>query len=139
LIKKSEKMLLSENAKSIFFLNFALQKALLITFKITIMSKTIELQIEKSRNLVEGLRKHLHQGVGGGVNDQEINEMAAKLQELQSANEECDRLRAELSPKVKRMNAILAEVKAAYSDKKKTLKGYYPQEQWAEYGVPDKR
>ena len=29
------------------------------------MSKTVELQIEKSRNLVEGLRKHLN-GIGGG-------------------------------------------------------------------------
>ncbi|MCR4602356.1 MAG: hypothetical protein K5683_02325 [Prevotella sp.] len=103
------------------------------------MSKTIELQIEKSRNLVEGLRKHLRQGVGGGVTEQEINDMSARLLELQTANSECDRMRAELSPKVKHMNAILAEVKTAYGEKKKTLKGYYPQEQWAEYGVPDKR
>ena len=56
------------------------------------MSKTVELQIEKSRNLVEGLRKQ-----------------------------------------------VLAGVKAAYADKKKTLKGYYPQERWADYGIPDKR
>jgi hypothetical protein len=62
------------------------------------MSKTVELQIEKSRNLVEGLRKHLS-GIGGGV----------------------------------------TSVKEAYADKKKTLKGYYPQERWADYGIPDKR
>ena len=103
------------------------------------MSKTIELQIEKSHSLIEGLRKHLRQGVGGGVNDQEIDAMERNLNELSAANEECDRLRAELSPKVKHMNEVLATVKAAYAEKKKTLKGYYPQEQWAEYGVPDKR
>lgn len=103
------------------------------------MSKTIELQIEKSRGLIDGLRKHLRQGVGGGVNDQEIDQMEQALKELQAANDECDRLRAELSPKVKHMNEVLATVKAAYADKKKTLKGYYPQEQWADYGVPDKR
>ena len=59
------------------------------------MSKTVEIQIEKSSNLVEGMRKQ--------------------------------------------MNAVMARVKSAYAEKKKTLKGYYPQERWADYGVPDKR
>ena len=103
------------------------------------MSKTIELQMEKSRNLIDGLRKHLRQGVDGGVNVHEIDQMELTLSELQAANVECDRLRAELAPRVKRMNELLATVKTAYAEKKKTLKGYYPQEQWALYGVPDKR
>jgi hypothetical protein len=30
-------------------------------------------------------------------------------------------------------------VKEAYAEKKKALKGYYPQERWMDYGVPDKR
>ena len=34
------------------------------------MSKTVELQIEKSRHLIEGLRKHLG-GIGGGVTNDE--------------------------------------------------------------------
>ena len=103
------------------------------------MSKTIELQIEKSRNLIGGLRKHLNEGVGGGVTTAEIDEMERVLGELSAANDECERLRAELAPKVKHMNEVLAVAKNAYADKKKTLKGYYPQERWADYGVPDKR
>ena len=102
------------------------------------MSKTVEIQIEKSRNLVEGLRKHL-QGIGGGVTIEEISAMEQAIGELAAANAEVDRLREELSPKVKQMNAVLARVKEAYADKKKTLKGYYPQERWIDYGVPDKR
>lgn len=103
------------------------------------MSKTVELQIEKSRNLVVGLRKHLETGVGGGVTNEEISQMEQHLKTLQEANAEVDRLRDELSPKVKHMNEVLAAVKAAYTDKKKILKGYYAQEQWADYGIPDKR
>ena len=103
------------------------------------MSKTVELQVEKSRNLVEGLRKHLNHGVGGGVTNDEINVMEQNLKALEEANAEVDRLRDELAPKVKHMNEVLAQVKNAYTEKKKTLKGYYPQEKWAEYGVPDKR
>ena len=72
------------------------------TKKQEIMSKTVELQIEKGRYLVEGLRE-------------------------------------ELQPKVKHMNSMLVTVKTAYAEAKKTLKGYYPQERWADYGVPDKR
>jgi len=102
------------------------------------MSKTVELQIEKSRHLVEGLRKHL-KGIGGGVTNDEIGQMEQALMELEAANAEVDRLREELSPKVKHMNEVLARVKATYADKKKTLKGYYPQERWADYGIPDKR
>ena len=103
------------------------------------MSKTIEIQIEKSRNLVEGLRKHVNEMGEKGVSNGEIGEMEQYVAQLVEANAEVDRLREELSPKVKRMNEILAAVKSAYADKKKTLKGYYPQERWADYGIPDKR
>jgi len=103
------------------------------------MSKTVEQQIEKSRNLIGGLRKHLSTGVGGGVNSNEIDSMEQALTELEAANKEVDRLRDELAPKVKHMNDVLAQVKVAYAEKKKTLKGYYAQEQWADYGIPDKR
>lgn len=102
------------------------------------MSKTVELQIEKSRQLVEGLRKHLN-GMGGGITSDEINSMEQSLKDLEAVNADIDRLRAELSPKVKQMNAMLAHIKEAYAAKKKTLKGYYPQERWSEYGIFDKR
>ena len=102
------------------------------------MSKAVELQIEKSRHLIEGLRKHLH-GIGGGVSNEDIASMEQSLKELELANAEVDRLREELTPKVKQMNELLSRVKDAYAEKKKTLKGYYPQERWADYGIPDKR
>ena len=103
------------------------------------MSKTIEIQIEESRNLVEGLRRHVKEIGENGVSTNEINEMELMVSELEAANAEVDRLRGELSPKVKQMNSIMARVKEAYVVKKKTLKSYYPQERWADYGVPDKR
>ena len=73
------------------------------------------------------------------MTNDEIGQMEQALKELEAANAEVDRLREELSPKVKHMNEVLARVKATYADKKKTLKGYYPQERWADYGIPDKR
>ena len=129
-------------AKSRFFVNFVAEKLSIfnkIKQKRSIMSKTIETQIEKSRNLIEGLRKHVKEQGERGVTNGEINEMEQTLKQLEDANDEVDRLREELAPKVKRMNEILGTVKMSYGETKKTLKGYYPQERWADYGVPDKR
>ena len=103
------------------------------------MSKTVELQIEKGRSLVEGLRRHVKEMGERGISNAEIDQLEQSLNELTTANEEVDRLREELQPKVKHMNDVLATVKTTYAEAKKTLKGYYPQERWADYGVPDKR
>ena len=103
------------------------------------MSKTVEIQIEKSRNLVEGLRRHVKEMGEHGVTNDEINEMEQAVKQLEAANAEVDRLREDLKPKVKVMNDVMNRVKEAFTEKKKTLKGYYPQERWMDYGVPDKR
>ena len=103
------------------------------------MSKTVELQIEKGRNLVEGLRRHVKEMGERGISNAEIDQLEQSLNELTTANKEVDRLREELQPKVKHMNDVLTQVKTTYGEAKKTLKGYYPQERWADYGVPDKR
>ena len=103
------------------------------------MSKTTEVQIEKSRNLIEGLRRHVREMGERGILSTEINEMEKTVAMLTDANAEVDRLRAELTPKVKKMNDLMTIVKASYAESKKTLKGYYPQERWPDYGIPDKR
>lgn len=103
------------------------------------MSKTVEIQIEKSRNLIEGLRRHVKEMGERGISNTEINEMEKTVAMLTDANAEVDRLRAELTPKVKKKNDLMTIVKASYAESKKTLKGYYPQERWPDYGIPDKR
>ena len=103
------------------------------------MSKTTEIQIEKSRNLIEGLKRHVREMGERGISNEEINQMERAVAQLAEANAEVDRLREELSPKVKEMKEKMAVVKAAYVESKKTLKGYYPQERWPDYGIQDKR
>jgi hypothetical protein len=74
-----------------------------------------------------------------GISNNEINEMEKTVEMLSEANSEVDRLREELAPKVKKMNNLMSLVKASYAESKKTIKGYYPQERWTDYGIPDKR
>ena len=85
------------------------------------MSKTIELQIEKSRVLIEGLNSNIAELRSKGIND------------------ECDALREKLSGKVKEMNEVLKRVKDSFADHKRIVKSNYPQERWINYGVQDKR
>lgn len=103
------------------------------------MPKTVELQIEKCRNLVEGMRRHVREMGERGFSKVEINSMELTVSEMESINAEVDRLREELNPMVKKMNEGMARLKKAYANNKKTLKGYYPQERWPEYGIPDRR
>jgi len=103
------------------------------------MSKTIELQIEKSRGLIGGLRKHVAEKGEGQITPQQIAEMEQALELLEKASAEVERLRDELTPKVKRMNEILASVKLSYNEKKVMIKNLYPLGGWTAYGVPDKR
>ena len=103
------------------------------------MSKTIDLQIENSRVLIEGLSKNIETLRDKGIVSDELQAMTADLERLKVANDECDKIREELSQKVKNMNAILSGVKEAFAEKKRIIKVNYPQEQWIRYGVQDKR
>ncbi len=102
------------------------------------MTKTVQTQIDKSRNLIEGLRKHIHEG-GGGITLTELDSLEKELKAVEEASDDCERLRAELGPKVKRMNDLLAGIKDKYQTQKLIIKNRYPQERWADYGLPDKR
>ncbi len=103
------------------------------------MSKTIDLQIEKSRQLIDGARKNLSELQNKGFSATELDKMAADLELLKAANVECDKVREELSKRVKNCNAIMDTVKNMFAEKKKIIKQNYVQEQWAKYGVQDKR
>ena len=102
------------------------------------MSKTVEIQIEKRRNRVEGLRRHVREMGERGVTNDEINTLEQAVKELEAVNAEVDSIREQLTPTLNRMKIVMNRVKEAYTEKKKTLKGYYPQERWMDYGIPDK-
>lgn len=103
------------------------------------MSKTTEIQIEKSRVLIEGLKKNISVLGDKGIEMSQLDEMSAELDRLRAANEECDAIRAKLSAAVKNMNGIMTSVKDNFASKKKVIKQNYTQEQWVQFGVQDKR
>ena len=103
------------------------------------MAKTIEIQLEKSRTFVKGVKRHISEIGERGVTNEEVAKFENNLSILKQQSAEVDKIRAELSENVKHMNATFMTVKETYSETKKVIKGYYPQERWIDYGVPDKR
>lgn len=103
------------------------------------MSKTIELQIEKSLILIEGLNNNIAELGSKGINAGTLTAMSNDLATLKEMNNECDALREELTAKVKRMNEVLCHVKEAFAHHKRIIKSNYPQECWINFGVQDKR
>lgn len=103
------------------------------------MKKTIEIQLKKSRTFVKGVKRHISEIGERGVTNEEVAKFEYNLSILEQQSAEVDKIRAELSEKVKYMNATFMTVKETYSETKKVIKGYYPQERWIDYGIPDKR
>lgn len=103
------------------------------------MTKTITTQIEKSRMLVKGMKRHISEMGECGVTNEGVAKFENDLVTLEQQSSEVDQIREELSVKVRRMNETFTAVKETYSETKKVIKGYHPQERWIDYGVPDKR
>lgn len=105
------------------------------------MTRTIELQVEKTRSLIQGMRAHLDELSAKGiqVRPEQFDALERDLTALITSSEECDRLRKEVSEKVHATNAQLASIKEQFADLKKQVKGNFLPEEWARYGVLDKR
>ena len=87
----------------------------------------------------KGLHRHIGDMGKRGVTNAEIDQLELSLKVLEQQSAEVEKLRAELAEKVRLQNDTLASVKTSYAELKKTLKGYYPQERWMDYGIPDRR
>lgn len=103
------------------------------------MSKTVDSQVEKSKLLIDALKSKYAEVKDKGIRMADLEAMEQQLAELKQANELCEEMRQKLTAQVKHSNNLLNDVKEVFKQKKEVIKGYYPQERWAEYGVQDKR
>ena len=103
------------------------------------MSKTVDIQIEKCRNLLNGLKKHLNESGDKSISYETLEATKSALNELETRSKEVDAIREQLNAKVKDVHLRLDQMKQLYGEQKKIIKGRYPMDRWADYGVPDKR
>lgn len=103
------------------------------------MTKTIDIQVEKSTRLIKALKANIAEFQDKGVSTDELDDMAENLRRLEESSKAADELRAKLSEQVKTTNNILSQCKEAYAQTKAVVRNNYPQEEWIKYGVTDKR
>ena len=71
------------------------------------------------------MKRHISEMGERGVTNDEIAKFENDLDILELQSAEVDKIRAELTEKVRRMNETFMTVKETYSTVKKVIKGYY--------------
>ena len=103
------------------------------------MSRTIDLQVEKSMTLINALKKKYLDVKDKGIKMEDLQEMEIQLANLKASSMQADELREKLSAQIRATNNILVQIKESYKNTKDIIRGYYPQECWSEFGVMGKR
>ena len=103
------------------------------------MSKTYSDQVTKAQMLVAGLKKNYELVKTRGISQEQIAALEAAANEGSVMNREVEALREEVSRKATVANKKLTEVKNNMANAKQIIKRCFEQEQWADFGVMDKR
>ncbi len=102
------------------------------------MNKIYSDQIGKAENLVKGVAVNSAELQGRGIpaDMSKIEEACKALIEASGRQEEAEKVLNECRD---RAHELLAELKELYNAAKEPIKQAYPMEQWAKFGLPDKR
>jgi len=103
------------------------------------MSKTVDLQVEKVSGLIEGIRKNQGRLSAKGICVAKLDELDREIAAVAEANRRCEELRAECSAQIKLTNGLLENLKREYAIYRNQIRNNFPQEQWIEFGLQDKR
>ena len=103
------------------------------------MSVTNLNEIDKADVLVAGLRKHLKEAQELGITIDALNRLEEASKALRQKDAEVDELRRQTTLKVRENMNLIADMKNQMLTMRKAVKARYPQNEWIEFGVQDKR
>jgi len=86
-----------------------------------------------------GMQNNATEAATRGWTIEKTGKLTTTRLETSSLNDEQERLKAELKMKTAELDAKMAELKAMMNEAKKVVKLGFPQAQWKEFGVTDKR
>ena len=96
-------------------------------------------QISGAQVMVAGLRANAGQVNRRGIDDQFINKLDSDRLSAATLNDQQERLKAELKTKTAELDAKMAEMEKGVTEAKKIVKLDFPQDQWKQFGIEDKR
>lgn len=103
------------------------------------MSKTFDLSVEKAQVLVAGIKKNYVELERLGIQWESLKQLEENSAQATAMIAEVEQMRETVSQKLQAANSKLDEVKNGYSALRQIIKLNYPQEQWAKFGLMDKR
>jgi hypothetical protein len=96
-------------------------------------------RISKAQVMVAGLRANAAQVNRRGIDDQFINSLDGNRLTAGTLNDQQEKLKADLGLKTDELDAKMAEMDKEFAEAKKIVKLDFPQEQWKQFGIEDKR
>ncbi len=102
------------------------------------MNKIYSDQIGKAENLVKGITSNASELQGRGI-PTDTSKIEAVYKALIEASEKQEAAQTALNECRDKAHELLAELKELYTSAKDPIKQAYPLEQWAKFGLPDKR
>ncbi len=102
------------------------------------MNKIYSDQIDKARNLAQGIEKNAETLKGRGI-DVDPDKLLSLADQLTQASEKQDAAAAALNDARDEAHRLLAELKQTFEVSKSPIKLNFPLEQWSRFGLADKR
>ena len=96
-------------------------------------------QISNAQVMGSGLNSNADQVNRRGIDEVFRTKLEADRQAAILLNNEQEKLKAEAKAKTAELDAKMAELDKAMAEAKKVVKMEFPQEQWIEFGITDKR
>ena len=104
------------------------------------MSKTYAERINDAQVMYAGLLNNEAEAAKRGWSvDKTRQELGGTREAVITLNDEQERLKAELKTKTAEVNAKMAQLDALMTEARKIVKLGFPQTQWREFGISDKR
>ena len=96
-------------------------------------------QISKAQVLISGLKANANQIARRGLDEAFVTRMDNTRTDATALNDEQERLKAALKMKTAELDAKLVELDLQAAEARKVVKMDFPQNQWKEFGIEDKR
>jgi len=95
--------------------------------------------INGAQVMQSGMKNNAAEASTRGWSAEKTNQLDSVRTEAIALNDEQEKLKAELKMKTAELDAKMAELNAMMTEAKKVVKLGFPQAQWKEFGVTDKR
>ncbi len=103
------------------------------------MSKTFETNALKGKSLAAGMKRRITELGKYGVKEADLTVMEREADKAIEMIREVDRLREEVTRKLQEANEQLNSLRDRAAVYRKIIKQNYSQDQWAGFGLQDKR